>query len=59
MSDPVCAVSSVLGTKIPIPARIRAALDLEDGDQLRWEVEDEKTVRLTVVPEPDGTVDLD
>ncbi|AOW80014.1 hypothetical protein HTSR_0828 [Halodesulfurarchaeum formicicum] len=52
-------MSSVLGTKLPIPARIRAELDLEDGDQLRWEVEDEETVRLTVVPEPDGTVDLD
>lgn len=59
MSEPICAVSSVLGTKLPIPARVRNELDLADGDQLRWEVEDERTIRLTVVAGPGDDVEFD
>jgi bifunctional DNA-binding transcriptional regulator/antitoxin component of YhaV-PrlF toxin-antitoxin module len=53
-SDGVDAESKVSGNQANIPARIRRELDIEDGDHLRWTVED-GVVRVEVVQQRRGT----
>lgn len=54
-SDQVDAESKVSGNQANIPARIRRELDIEDGDHLRWVLEDEGGVRVQVVRRDTGT----
>lgn len=54
-SDPIDAESKVSGNQANIPAKIRRELDIDDGDQLRWHVEDDGTVRVTVIQQRTGT----
>lgn len=54
-SDSVDSESTVSGNQANIPARIRRALDIDDGDRLRWQIEDGGTVRVQVVQQRDGT----
>jgi bifunctional DNA-binding transcriptional regulator/antitoxin component of YhaV-PrlF toxin-antitoxin module len=54
-SDSVDAESKVSGNQANIPARIRRELDIDDGDQLRWHVEDDGSVRVRVVRQEEGT----
>jgi len=49
--------SKVSGNQANIPARIRRALDIDDGDTLRWRVEDDGTLRVEVVQQRTGTFD--
>ena len=46
----------VSGNQASIPAGIRRALDIEDGDTLRWRVVDEE-LRVTVVSTEAGAFD--
>lgn len=54
-SDRVDAESTVSGNQANIPARIRRELDIDDGDSLRWHLEDDGSVRVEVVPQRKGT----
>ena len=54
-SDEVDAESKVSGNQANIPARVRRALGIDDGDQLRWRLEDDGTVRVRVVQQRTGT----
>jgi bifunctional DNA-binding transcriptional regulator/antitoxin component of YhaV-PrlF toxin-antitoxin module len=54
-SDRVDAESKVSGNQANIPARIRRELDIDDGDQLRWQLEDDGTVRVEVIQQRPGT----
>jgi bifunctional DNA-binding transcriptional regulator/antitoxin component of YhaV-PrlF toxin-antitoxin module len=54
-SERVDSESKVSGNQANIPARIRRELDIEDGDRLRWHVEDDGTLRVRVVQQRDGT----
>lgn len=54
-SDSVDSESKVSGNQANIPARIRRELDIDDGDTLRWQLEDDGTVRVQVVQQRDGT----
>ena len=54
-TDRVDAESKVSGNQANIPARIRRELDIDDGDQLRWHLEDDGTVRVRVVQQRSGT----
>jgi len=47
--------STVSGNQANIPARIRRALDIDDGDTLRWHVEDDGTLRVQVVQQRSGS----
>jgi len=47
--------SKVSGNQANIPARIRQELDIDDGDRLRWQVEDDGTLRVEVVQQRSGT----
>lgn len=51
----VVSESKVSGSQATIPARIRRELDIDDGDRLRWHIEDDGTVRVKVVQQRDGT----
>lgn len=53
-SNPPTAESKVSGNQANIPAEIRRQLDIEDGDQLRWTLED-GTVTVEVVSQEYGT----
>ena len=53
--DGVDAESKVSGNQANIPARVRRELDIDDGDQLRWEIEDDGSVRVGVVRQEEGT----
>ncbi|MFB6269123.1 MAG: AbrB/MazE/SpoVT family DNA-binding domain-containing protein [Halobacterium sp.] len=55
MSERVDSESKVSGNQANIPARIRRRLDIDDGDRLRWTVEDDGTVRVEVVQQRSGT----
>ena len=55
MSDGVDAESTVSGNQANIPARIRRELDIDDGDHLRWHIEDDGSVRVRVVRQEEGT----
>jgi bifunctional DNA-binding transcriptional regulator/antitoxin component of YhaV-PrlF toxin-antitoxin module len=52
-SDRVDAESKVSGNQANIPARIRRALDIDDGDQLRWHLDEDGTVRVEVIQQQD------
>lgn len=53
-SDRVDAESKVSGNQANIPARIRRELGIDDGDRLRW-ILDDGTVRVEVVQQRSGT----
>jgi bifunctional DNA-binding transcriptional regulator/antitoxin component of YhaV-PrlF toxin-antitoxin module len=54
-SERVDSESKVSGNQANIPARIRRALDIDDGDTLRWHIEDDGTLRVQVVQQRSGT----
>jgi len=54
-SDRVDSESKVSGNQANIPASIRDELDIDDGDRLRWHVEDDGTLRVSVVQQRRGT----
>lgn len=54
-SDRVDAESKVSGNQANIPACIRRDLGINDGDHLRWHVEDDGSVRVEVVQQQSGT----
>jgi bifunctional DNA-binding transcriptional regulator/antitoxin component of YhaV-PrlF toxin-antitoxin module len=54
-SERVDSESKVSGNQANIPARIRRELDIDDGDKLRWHVEDDGTLRVEVVQQRSGT----
>jgi bifunctional DNA-binding transcriptional regulator/antitoxin component of YhaV-PrlF toxin-antitoxin module len=54
-SDRIDAESKVSGNQANIPARIRRALNIDDGDQLRWQLEDDGSARGEFVRQQSGT----
>jgi len=54
-SDPIDTESKVSGNQANIPAQIRRELGIDDGDHLRWTLEDDGTVRVSVVQQQTGT----
>lgn len=54
-SDRVDSESKVSGNQANIPASIRDELDIDDGDRLRWHVEDDGTLRVSIVQQRRGT----
>lgn len=54
-SERVDSESKVSGNQANIPARIRRELDIDDGDKLRWCIEDDGTLRVQVVQQRSGT----
>ncbi|USZ71780.1 AbrB/MazE/SpoVT family DNA-binding domain-containing protein [Natronosalvus halobius] len=54
-SERVDSESKVSGNQANIPARIRRELEIDDGDRLRWHVEDDGTLRVQVVQQRTGT----
>lgn len=54
-SEGVDSESKVSGNQANIPARIRRELDIDDGDKLRWHIEDDGTLRVQVVQQRNGT----
>lgn len=54
-SEGVDSESKVSGNQANIPARIRRELDIDDGDKLRWRIEDDGTLRVQVVQQRRGT----
>lgn len=56
-SDGVDAESKVSGNQANIPVAIRRKLNIDDGDQLRWTLENDERVRVEVVTEQTGTFD--
>jgi bifunctional DNA-binding transcriptional regulator/antitoxin component of YhaV-PrlF toxin-antitoxin module len=53
--DRVDSESKVSGNQANIPARIRRELDIDDGDTLRWQIEDDGSLRVRVVQQRSGT----
>ncbi|WP_017342070.1 AbrB/MazE/SpoVT family DNA-binding domain-containing protein [Halorubrum sp. T3] len=54
-SDRIDAESKVSGNQANIPARIRRELNIDDGDQLRWHLEDDGSIRVQVIQQQTGT----
>ncbi|MFC7205057.1 AbrB/MazE/SpoVT family DNA-binding domain-containing protein [Haloferax namakaokahaiae] len=54
-SEPVDAESKVSGNQANIPARIRRELGIDDGDKLRWHLEEDGSIRVQVVQQRSGT----
>jgi bifunctional DNA-binding transcriptional regulator/antitoxin component of YhaV-PrlF toxin-antitoxin module len=54
-SESVDSESKVSGNQANIPTRIRRELDIDDGDRLRWHIEDDSTLRVQVVQQRSGT----
>jgi len=54
-SESVDSESKVSGNQANIPARIRRELDIDDGDKLRWQIEDDGTLRVQIVQQHTGT----
>lgn len=54
-SESVDSESKVSGNQANIPARIRRELNIDDGDTLRWHIEDDDTLRVQVVQQRSGT----
>jgi len=54
-SEGVDSESKVSGNQANIPAHIRQELDIDDGDKLRWHIEDDGTLRVRVVQQRQGT----
>jgi bifunctional DNA-binding transcriptional regulator/antitoxin component of YhaV-PrlF toxin-antitoxin module len=48
-SEGIDSESKVSGNQANIPAHIRRELDIDDGDTLRWQVENDGTLRVHVV----------
>lgn len=55
--DEVAAESRVSGNQANIPARIRRQLDIDDGDQLRWSLDENGCLHVEVVRQRTGTFD--
>ena len=55
--ESVDSESKVSGNQANIPARIRRELDINDGDKLRWLIEDDGTLRVRIVQQRRGTFD--
>ena len=53
--ESVDSESKVSGNQANIPAHIRRELDIDDGDKLRWRVEEDGTLRVEVVQQRTGT----
>ncbi|QFU82313.1 AbrB/MazE/SpoVT family DNA-binding domain-containing protein [Natronorubrum aibiense] len=53
--DHISAESTVSGTQANIPARIRRELEIDDGDHLRWQIEDDGCIRIQVIQQQTGT----
>ena len=53
--ESVNSESKVSGNQANIPARIRRELDIDDGDKLRWHIENDGTLRVQVVQQRSGT----
>lgn len=56
MSERVDSESTISGNQANIPARIRRELDIDDGDRIRWKVEDDDTLRVQIVQRRNGTL---
>lgn len=54
-SESVDSESKVSGNQANIPAHIRREMDIDDGDKLRWQIEDDGTLRVRVVQQRNGT----
>ena len=54
-TDRTDAESKVSGNQANIPARIRRELGIDDGDHLRWHIEDDGSVRLEVIHQQTST----
>jgi antitoxin component of MazEF toxin-antitoxin module len=54
-SERVDSESKVSGNQANIPAHIRRELEIDDGDKLRWQIEDDGTLRVRVVQQRSGT----
>ena len=54
-SDSVDAESKVSGNQANIPAHIRRQLDIDDGDRLRWVLEEDGTLSVEVIHRRTGT----
>ena len=54
-SESVDSESKVSGNQANIPAHIRRELEIDDGDKLRWQIEDDGTLRVWVVQQRSGT----
>jgi len=54
-SEGVDSESKVSGNQANIPARIRSKLNIDDGDKLRWHIEDDGRLRVQVVQQRTGT----
>ncbi len=54
-SEPVDSESKVSGNQANIPAHIRRELDIDDGDKLRWHIENDGTLRVQVLQQHSGT----
>ena len=53
--ESVDSESKVSGNQANIPAHIRRELEIDDGDKLRWQIEDDGTLRVQVVQQRTGT----
>jgi antitoxin component of MazEF toxin-antitoxin module len=53
--ETVDSESTVSGNQANIPAHIRRELDIDDGDTLRWAIQDDETLRVQVVQQRRGT----
>ncbi|WP_415383531.1 AbrB/MazE/SpoVT family DNA-binding domain-containing protein [Halosimplex sp. TS25] len=53
--DRIVEESTVSGNQANLPARIRRELDIDDGDHLRWHLEDGGSIRVQVVQQRTGT----
>ena len=54
-SDRVDSESKVSGNQANIPAHIRRELDIDDGDKLRWHIEDDGTLQVQVIQQQSGS----
>lgn len=54
-SEGVDSESKVSGNQANIPAKIRRELGIDDGDRLRWQIEDDGSLRVEVVQQQSGT----
>jgi bifunctional DNA-binding transcriptional regulator/antitoxin component of YhaV-PrlF toxin-antitoxin module len=54
-SDRPAAETTVSDAETTVPASVREALGIADGDRLRWQLADDGTVRVRVVRTETGT----
>lgn len=47
--------SKVSGNQANIPAKIHRKLGIDDGDTLRWQIEDDGALRVEIVQQQSGT----